>query len=76
MLSALLAKLGGRLIIEFVPKEDPMTQTLLAARRDVFPDYTLEGFRAAFGPEWAIRREVPVEDSARVLYLMDRRQAV
>ena len=32
-------------IVEFVPKDDPMVRRLLAARRDVFPGYTLDGFR-------------------------------
>ena len=36
-------------IVEFVPKEDPMTRRLLAARRDIFDGYTIDGFRAAFG---------------------------
>ena len=34
-------------VVEFVPKEDVMVRRLLATRRDVFPDYTLDGFRAA-----------------------------
>lgn len=33
-------------IIEFVPKNDPMVQELLSLRRDIFPNYTEEAFRA------------------------------
>lgn len=31
-------------IIEFVPKQDPMVQELLALREDIFPDYAEEAF--------------------------------
>jgi ribosomal protein L11 methylase PrmA len=73
LISALVARLAGRLILEFVPKQDPMTQGLLAARRDVFPDYSVDGMRAAFAPEWRIIEEAPIEDSLRTLFLMERR---
>jgi hypothetical protein len=72
-ISALLARTGRRLIVEFVPKEDPMTQRLLAARRDIFPGYTLEAFRAAFAADFRVVEEAPVEDSLRTLFLMERR---
>ena len=69
-IAALFAKLGRQAIVEFVPKEDPMTQHLLAARRDVFPDYTLDGFRAAFARHFTIVDEAPVADSRRTLFLV------
>ena len=52
MLAATLARLGDDLVIEWVPKEDPMVRRLLATREDVFPDYTESGFRAAFERAW------------------------
>jgi hypothetical protein len=70
--ASFLARLGRWAIIEFVPKEDPMTQHLLAARRDVFPGYTIDGFRAAFGKAFHIVEETPVEDSLRTLFLLER----
>jgi hypothetical protein len=69
-IAALFAKLGRQAIVEFVPKDDPMTQHLLAARRDVFPDYTLDGFRAAFAGHFTIVDEAPVADSRRTLFLL------
>lgn len=72
-LSSYLAQLGPDLVIEFVPKTDPMVQLLLASRRDVFPDYSLAGFRAAFARRWEILEEAPVEGSARVLLRLSRR---
>ena len=35
------ARMAPSAIVEFVPKEDPMTQRLLAARRDIFEGYTI-----------------------------------
>jgi hypothetical protein len=65
------SRLGRRAIIEFVPKGDPMTQHLLTARPDIFPDYTLDGMRAAFARHFEILSEVSVEDSQRTLFLLE-----
>ncbi|MDQ3881341.1 MAG: SAM-dependent methyltransferase [Chloroflexota bacterium] len=73
MVSRFLAELGGCLIIEFVPKEDPMVRTLLATRADVFPDYTYEGFEEAFRADWATVSTTAIEDSPRTLFHMRRR---
>jgi hypothetical protein len=50
-----------------------MTRHLLVARRDVFPDYTLDGFRNAFGRRFSVLEEAPVEDSLRTLFLLEAR---
>jgi hypothetical protein len=68
----LVARLGRWAIIEFVPKEDPMTRHLLAARKDVFPGYTLDGFRAAASERFRIVEEAAIEDSLRTLFLLER----
>lgn len=73
MISDLMASLGPNLVIEFVPKGDPMVRRLLATREDVFPDYTLDRFRAAFAGRFTIAAETPVEDSTRVIFRMARR---
>jgi hypothetical protein len=73
MIASLFARLGRRAIVEFVPKEDPMTQRLLAARPDIFPDYTLDGFRAAFARHFRIHEETPIRESLRWLFLLERR---
>jgi ribosomal protein L11 methylase PrmA len=67
------ASLAPQLVIEFVPREDPMVATLLATREDVFPDYTLDGFRAAFAPSWTIVDEAPIPGTARTLLSLGRR---
>ena len=67
------AELGNRLIIEFVPKSDPMVQTLLANREDIFPTYDRAGFEQAFGAYFEIERSEPVTDTDRVMYLLRRK---
>lgn len=71
--AALFARMAPRAIVEFVPKEDPMTRRLLAARRDIFEHYSLDGFRAAFGETFEIVREARIADSPRTLFLLERR---
>ncbi len=73
MLLDLFAQLAPWAIVEFVPKEDPMVRRLLATRKDVFPDYTLDGFRAAAGGRWDTAAEEAIEDSPRTLFLLRRR---
>ncbi|HXY71642.1 MAG TPA: SAM-dependent methyltransferase [Actinomycetota bacterium] len=58
------------LVVEFVPKQDPRVQDLLAMREDVFPGYTRDGFEAAFGRRFVVERAEELRDSSRVLYLM------
>jgi hypothetical protein len=73
MISRLMARLSPNLIIEWIPKDDPMVQRLLAAREDIFDGYSPEGFRAAFGRDFEIVEEMPIEDSGRVLFRMRSR---
>ncbi len=73
MVLGLFADLAPWAIVEFVPKEDRMVRRLLATRRDVFPEYTLDGFRAAATERFEIVHEATIEDSLRVLYLLRRR---
>lgn len=69
-LAAYLRRLGRALLIEWVPKDDPKVQTLLASREDVFPTYTRDEFERAFGAVFEIERAEPLPGSGRVLYLM------
>ncbi len=73
--ASLFARMAPRAIVEFVPKEDPMTRRLLAARPDIFPAYSIEGFRDVFGGPFRIVREARIVDSPRALFLLERRGA-
>ncbi len=73
-IASYLARLGRELVIEFVPKQDSQVQRLLSTREDVFPDYTRDGFEAAFTRYWRIREKRDVSGSLRSLYRMSRIQ--
>jgi ribosomal protein L11 methylase PrmA len=64
-----LAPVGA---IEFAPKTDPMVQRLLALRADVFPDYTVEAFRAHVARRARIRGSEQLPDGGRLLVSYDR----
>jgi hypothetical protein len=70
-----LSRLGRLLIIEFVPKTDSQVKRLLLSRPDIFPDYTKEGFEAAFSRHFQIQSISRVEESERWLYCMAPRQS-
>ena len=73
MLLGLFAELAPWAIVEFVPKDDPMVRLLLSSRRDVFPEYDLDGFRRATAERFDVVHETPIADSTRVLFLLRRR---
>jgi hypothetical protein len=64
------ARCGPRLIVEFIPKADSQVKRLLSTRKDIFPDYTREGFEAAFTKVFHIEESIPIPESKRILYLM------
>lgn len=72
-ISRYLARLGRRLVIEFVPKGDSQVDRLLSAREDIFADYHLAGFEAAFGADWHVLRRDPIRGSVRTLFVLERR---
>ena len=67
------SKICRFLIIEFVPKADPMVQKLLETREDIFDRYTREDFENDFNSLFLIHAKENITGSPRVLYLMERR---
>jgi hypothetical protein len=67
----LLAGHCKKLIIEFVPLEDPKAKLLLGSKN--IPPYSLEIFKSAFGKYFNILQEYPIEESLRTIYLMEKR---
>jgi hypothetical protein len=65
-----MAGWGKWLVIEFVPKSDSQVQKLLRSRKDIFEDYTRQGFEAAFGRYFEILERRAVRESERWMYLM------
>jgi hypothetical protein len=68
-----LARLGRWAIVEYVPKDDPKVQLLMANREDVFSGYTVERFESAANARFHIQHREQVADSGRTLYLLGPR---
>ena len=73
MAARFFARAGHSLLIEFIPKPDSQVKRLLVTREDIFDGYTKEGFERAFEKHFEIRRRIPLADSERALYVMERR---
>ena len=73
-LAEFFAGVANALIIEFVPKEDPQVQRLLATRHDIFPDYSREGFERAFAAHFDVRAVQAVTGTPRTVFAMTRRR--
>jgi hypothetical protein len=68
MIADFFAACTRHLVIEFVPKADPMSRRILAAREDIFPDYDQIRFEAAFLRHFDLQASVKLPESERVLY--------
>ena len=69
----LFSKIAPALIIEFVPKTDPMSQKLLLHRDDIFHDYDEESFERAFAEKFSTIKKAPIPQTQRTLYYLRRR---
>lgn len=69
--AAFFRQLSPRLIVEFVPKDDPQVRRLLRSRRDIFAEYAPGPFEAAFGRQYRLVDRQPITGSGRVLYLWE-----
>lgn len=69
-----LLRVGGSLLLEFVPREDSQVRRMLAARDDIFTDYTLDDLRGALGRRFLEERIWPLPDSDRSLILLKKFQ--
>lgn len=66
-------QLSPWLIVEFIPKSDSQVQRLLAMREDIFSTYDQKGFEEAFSQTFVIKACMPIVESERLLYLMQRK---
>lgn len=69
---ASLLKPGGILIFEFVPKEDSQVQRLLAAREDIFDDYTESTCLSAFSKYFEITERFGISESLRSIHVFKK----
>jgi ribosomal protein L11 methylase PrmA len=73
MVFELFAGLAAEAVVEWVPREDPMVQSMLAARVDIFDRYTEPGFQAALAERFEVVERSAIDGSQRVLYHLRRR---
>ncbi|MFN2604030.1 MAG: class I SAM-dependent methyltransferase [Gemmatimonadaceae bacterium] len=67
-IASYLARLGQRVVIEWVPKQDSQVQRLLSSRKDIFSSYTEERFVAAMKECFVIESRTEIDSSGRVIY--------
>jgi hypothetical protein len=72
--ASFLARAGRRLVVEFVPPEDPQARLLHDARRGAHHPYDREAFEEGFQTHFTIDHSEPLTESGRILYLMHRRE--
>jgi len=61
------------LVIEFVPKSDSQVKRLLNTREDIFIEYDQHNFEKKFLESFTIIKTIQVENSDRIIYLMEKR---
>jgi hypothetical protein len=61
------------LVIEFVPKSDSQVKRLLKTREDIFINYNQNNFENHFMNLFNIIKTIKVDDSERVIYLMEKK---
>jgi hypothetical protein len=72
-LSEWFAVIAKSLIVEFVPKSDSQVARLLSYRKDIFDDYNRTAFERAFDKLFVIMKVSEINNSNRLLYLMQNR---
>ncbi len=71
-LLAWLTSLAPAGVIEFVPKNDPTVQRMLALREDIFSDYDVSNFAASLAKQARIVQRSVVSASGRELFWYSR----
>jgi hypothetical protein len=71
-LAELFNRIGSWLIIELIPKSDPMVKKLLLHRKDIFENYNVESFEKEFLKYFSIIEFEKVTGTDRIIYLMKK----
>ncbi|HTF27444.1 MAG TPA: class I SAM-dependent methyltransferase, partial [Flavitalea sp.] len=61
------------LLIEFVPKNDPKVEKMLASREDIFVAYTQENFEKIFSFYFELIKRESIAGTTRIMYLYKKR---
>jgi hypothetical protein len=74
MIADLFRRIGKKLIVEFVPKEDEKIRLMLRQKKDVYANYTEGNFVKAFETYFKVVDKKVIPGSGRILYLMKRNE--
>lgn len=74
MIADTFSRMGKKLIIEFIPKEDDKIKLMLQRKKDIYVNYTEAHFVSAFEKYFSVADKKIIPGSGRVLYLMNKHE--
>ena len=72
-IAMMLHKICKQIVIEFVPKTDPMITIMLQGKPDIYDWYNEKNFTESFQPCFQVVKKQMIPGTERVLFLMERR---
>lgn len=66
-------KICNSIVIEFIPKSDPMVQKMISFRKDIFDNYRKDNFEKEFSRFFVILEAERIKGSERTIYLMKKK---
>ncbi len=72
-IAQLFSNICSKLIIEFIPKDDPKVADMLQNRKDIFEKYAIGEFENAFTTYFNVIKKEGIPHSNRTLYLMEKK---
>jgi hypothetical protein len=72
MIADQFSRMGKKLIVEFIPKEDEKVKGMLGRKKDIYQNYSEAGFRKAFEKYFTVADKKTIPGSGRILYLMNK----
>lgn len=72
-IAVMFSRLGRKLLIEFVPKDDEKIKLMLRRKKDIYTGYDITNFVAAFEQYFTITDKRDIPGSGRILFLMQKK---
>jgi hypothetical protein len=74
MIADLFSRIGKKLIIEFIPKEDDKVKLMLGRKKDIYINYSEANFVKAFEKYYIVADKKVIPGSGRILYQMNKHE--
>ena len=65
-------KFSKNILIEFVPKDDPMVKSMLEFKPNIAEDYNIDNFRKILQKSYTIEYEIKIEGSLRTMFYIKK----